>query len=87
MIKTMSISSSAAELPVWVSYWALVATCLVCSSDRDVLEFKRRMSSVVLDLWTWYGQSDAQYSAVDVKDDSGWMITQSVFNVFEVLDQ
>jgi hypothetical protein len=43
--------------------------------------------TAVLSLWAWYGESDSQYSEAGIKSGSGWVMAQSLFNVFEVMMQ
>jgi hypothetical protein len=85
------MSSSPATLPGWVWLWSLVASFLVCMDCLYVLGSHfgliNYVPSVVLSLWTWYGESDSQYSAVGIEESNGWIVTQSIFNVFEVLAQ
>ena len=80
-----------AQLPSWITYWAIIASLLVSIDCFYVMGvyygFQRFMPSVVLSLWGWYGESDSQYSESGMKDGHGWVMAQSIFNVFELLAQ
>ncbi len=78
-------------LSPWISYWLVVATILVSIDCIYVLGIAFGLSkyvpNVVLSLWGWYGETDSQYSAAGIQDSNGWIVTQSIFNVFEVIMQ
>ncbi len=78
-------------LPQWVYYWVYIATALVVIDCMYVFSEKHATYApgFIKNLWGWYGQSDAQYSQEAIKADksNGWIPTQSLFNVFEVIVQ
>ena len=80
-----------AELPSWVSYWALIASILVGFDCVYVfsVEYGSYTPSIIKSLWSWYGTSDVQYasSGQGIAESNGWMQTQSKFNVAEVILQ
>jgi hypothetical protein len=89
--------AGAARLPGWVWWWMLVSAVLVLFDSLYVLSTLPGSTSglgallpkVVRDLWTWYGESDTQYSAesITANQSSGWIPTQTKFNVVEVAAQ
>lgn len=84
-----------ASLPDWVTWWAFVASVLVTLDCLYVFKiaygsfFVGLLPSYINDLWTWYGESDVQYSASGqgMVNSNGWVITQSKFNTVEVACQ
>ena len=82
---------AAQTLPPWITYWLLIASFLVSIDCIYVLGVAFGLSnyvpSVILSLWGWYGETDSQYSASGIQDSNGWIVTQSIFNVFEILMQ
>ena len=84
-----------AHLPNWVQWWAVIASVLVTLDCLYVFKvaygsyFKQLLPSFINDLWTWYGESDVQYSASGqgMANSNGWVITQSKFNTVEVACQ
>jgi hypothetical protein len=84
-------TNSHTTLPTWVTYWTLIASFLVSIDCLYVIGvyygLQRYLPSAVLSLWGWYGESDSQYSEAGMKDSHGWVMTQSIFNVFELLAQ
>jgi hypothetical protein len=80
-----------ARLPNWITYWCIIASILVTFDCIYVIgvafHLRNYIPSYILQLWTWYGESDSQYSSDGIVDSNGWILTQSIFNVFEVLAQ
>lgn len=78
-------------LPSWIYYWAAIASVLVSIDSIYVIGLyygaKDRIPAVILSLWSWYGESDIQYSEAGVKSGSGWIMAQSILNIFEVMFQ
>ncbi|KAF0685517.1 Aste57867_22609 [Aphanomyces stellatus] len=87
----MAFAAATVPLPSWITTWVLVATTLVSIDCVYLLSMKfgrpEYMPSVLAELWQWYGESDAQYSGdgVGMQEGNGWVETQSIFNVFEVI--
>jgi len=86
--------AGAARLPGWVWWWMLVSSALVLCDSLYVLGTLGFFSSgavpgFVQQLWSWYGESDTQYSAKSLAANvsSGWIPTQTKFNVVEVAAQ
>lgn len=79
------------SIPNWVSYWLLIASILVSINSLYVIgvgfHLKSYIPSIILSLWSWYGESDIQYSTQGILDGHGWTLSQSIFNVIEVLIQ
>jgi hypothetical protein len=81
-----------ARLPGWVWWWMVVSTVLVlidCFYVLGHLGALPPLPAFLKGLWSWYGESDTQYSANSLKDNasSGWIPTQSKFNLLEVAAQ
>ena len=72
-------------------YICLLSVCLsvCCIVYVFSIEFGTRAPEIVKKLWGWYGTSDIQYSSTGkgIKDSGGWMQTQSLFNILEVILQ
>jgi hypothetical protein len=85
------LKTAALQLPAWIEYWVVVASILVGFDCIYVVgtyhNFKQLIPGVILSLWTWYGESDTQYSEQGVKDGNGWIMSQSLFNIFELAAQ
>ena len=82
----------AARLPGWVWWWMVVSTVLVlidCFYVLGHLGALPPLPAFLKGLWSWYGESDTQYSAKSIERDasSGWIPTQSKFNLLEVVAQ
>jgi len=91
------LGADAARLPAWVWWWMLAATFLVgCDSlyslSLEHAELKRFVPGLVEKLWTQYSTSDAGYSRnKEIKaaclSAGGWIVTQTKFNIVELLGQ
>ena len=87
----------AARLPAWVWWWMVVSAALVLIDSSYVLgqlggglaRALPPLPGFLARLWTWYGDSDTQYSAKSLaaNSSSGWIPTQSKFNLLEVAAQ
>jgi len=90
---TLKLSRSPVVLPRWVYLWFFISSLLVGLDCVYVLSIEYSVTQMVpkalLEWWGWYGESDSQYSVTGqgIKDSSGWMPTQSKFNVAELLLQ
>jgi hypothetical protein len=76
-------------LPTFVWWWMFIASFLVSVDCTYILGISYGLQAYVpqtiLNLWGWYGETDHQYSVDGIKDSNGWIETQSLFNVFEVI--
>jgi hypothetical protein len=86
--------SNNSKLPSWITTWILIASILVGLDCLYVVgltcKLDRFIPNIILSLWSWYGESDSQYSQqglVEGLKDNSWMHTQSLFNIFELFGQ
>lgn len=79
------------RIPFWVNIWLLIASILVSIDSLYVIgigfNLKQFIPKIILKLWSWYGESDIQYSSDGITRSNGWILSQSLFNVVEVLIQ
>jgi hypothetical protein len=79
------------KIPFWVNIWLLIASILVSFDSLYVIgigfNLKQFIPEIILKLWSWYGESDVQYSSDGIVNSNGWILSQSLFNVVELLVQ
>ena len=77
----------------WIWWWLLISSILVSFDCLYIFSVTYRLNkyvpTVVYSLWSWYGSSDSQYDASGkgIESSNGWIETQSLFNIFEVIAQ